>query len=122
MAVDPQNYGQAIGFEQITVDATAGGKGFTVTEYSNVDVSGTGLPKLSANVAKCTLEGTAGTNDIRYTEDGTAPTTTVGHLAAAGATSTSSTFFVRGRSNIAKFRAIRVGGTSGTLTVTFYVN
>src|SRR6185295_13204056 len=100
--IDMKNYGQAIAFEQITVDATSGGKGFTASKYQSVDVAGTATGKglMNANAVLCTLEGTAGTNDIRWTVDGTAPTSTVGHLASAGGTTMTSTFTVRGRSNI----------------------
>jgi len=120
--IDTQNYGQAIGFEHLSITNSVGGTAFTVTKYSHVDVSGTGIPKLNANTAVVMCEGTGGTNDIRWTVDGTAPTASVGNLAVAGPTSNSAIFAVHGRSNINKFRAIRVGGTSGAITVTYYVN
>lgn len=120
--IDLQNYGQAIGFEQITVDNTSGGKGFTASKYQSVDISGAGKPLINANVVLVTLEGTAGTNDIRWTIDGTAPTTTVGHLLRAGDIENGNPIVIRGRSNIAKFRAIRTGGTSGLISCTFFVN
>lgn len=104
---------RAIGFEQLTVDNTTGGVGFTATKYKDV-VSAQAL--LDSTFAICTLEGTAGTNDIRWTVDGTAPTTSVGHLLKAG-----ENLNLAGYGNITKFRAIRTGGSSGTLSVTFFL-
>ena len=50
---------------------------------------------------------------IRYCVDGTTPTTTVGHLAQAGAV-----FELINRGEVTNFRAIRQGGASGTIKVT----
>lgn len=105
---DPQVFTQAVGFEQISVAATA--VGFTTTQYRNKASGG-----IDARIALVTLEGTAGTNDIRYTFDGTTPTTSVGHLLPAG-----QAIVVRGLGNITKFRAIRAGSTSGVISVTYF--
>lgn len=98
--VQPLN---SFGFEQITVDSTSGGKSFAATEYDD----GTNKPAVGAF---CSLE----TASIRYTTDGTAPTTTVGHLVQPG-----EAFVVWGSKDIKAFRAIRTGATSGVLTVTY---
>jgi len=58
----------------------------------------------------CTLE----TASVRYTTDGTTPTTTIGHLLNAG-----DIVIVQGQPAISNFRAIRTGGTSGSLKCTF---
>lgn len=114
---------KAISFEQIVVDATAGGKALTSTKYrlatpnASVPFPNTGgaVPPLNAKSCLITVEGSAGTNDIRVTFDGTAPTSTVGHLVVAG-----SSLNLDGTANIAAFRAIRAGGTSGNISVTYF--
>jgi hypothetical protein len=82
--------------ESLTVDATVGGKGF-VGHAANV-------------YAFITCE----TAEIRYTVDGTAPTTTVGHLL-----SPRDVLILDSNADIAAFRAIRTGATSGVLKATF---
>lgn len=111
---------RALAFEQITVDATAGGKSLTAATFTKIKPTqtvGYGVPPVVVNAKSCfiTVEGTAGTNDIRVTFDGTAPTSTVGHLVVAGSTIT-----IDGTDNMLAFRAIRVGGTSGAISVTYY--
>ena len=54
------------------------------------------------------------TAQIRWTVDGTTPTTTVGHVANPNDTLT-----LKSSNQIARFRAIRTGGTSGTLKVSY---
>lgn len=91
-----------IGFEQITVDNTAGGKSFTATK---VEPSGSGaFPQ--ATTARCRLR----TAEISFTYDGTAPTTTVGQLLEVG-----DYLEITGHDNIMRFRAIRTGASSGQL-------
>lgn len=63
-----------------------------------------------AKRARITVE----TQSIRYYEDGTAPSTTNGHLVAAG-----TTFFVEGINALVKFQAISVSA-SAKLTITYY--
>lgn len=92
-----------IAFEQITVDNTAGGKSFTTAK-----ITPSGLPM--ATQAVCRLE----TAEIRYTVDGTAPTTAVGTLLEPGDVLT-----VSGHDLLVVFRAIRTGSTSGTLSCTY---
>lgn len=90
-----------VAFEQITVAATA--IGFTTTK-----ITPAGRPQ--ATVALCRVE----TAEIRYTVDGTTPTTTVGTLLEIGDTLT-----VNGHDVLVSFRAIRTGGTSGQLDCTY---
>lgn len=96
----------------LTVDNTAGGVGFASGDLS-VTLTTNDPVVITRYVTEvfCTLE----TAQIRYTLDGTAPTTTVGHLLEIGDTLT-----IQGRDNIVNFRAIRTGGTSGTLMITFF--
>ena len=55
------------------------------------------------------------TAQIRWTCDGTTPTTTVGHLMEVGESIT-----LHGHQNLSKFRSIRTGGTSGSLRVSYF--
>lgn len=93
----------AMGHETVTVDNTGGGKGFT----ASVITPTSGRP---AQRAFLTLE----TASIRFTYDGTAPTTTVGHLMNAG-----DVLVIEGIANVSAFRAIRTGSTSGALVCTY---
>jgi hypothetical protein len=91
---------QTVGYEQVTVaNATVG---LTATKYS-------ALSPLARAV--CRLE----TAEIRYTVDGqTVPTTTVGTLLEI-----SDVLTITGQLDLEKFRAIRTGGTSGVLNVSY---
>ena len=88
----------AAAYESITIDNTVGGKGFTLAKY------GTNV------YAFITVE----TAQIRFTLDGTAPTTTVGHLLNAG-----DVLELDSNADIVSFRAIRTGATSATIHVTY---
>lgn len=90
----------AFNFEQVTVAATA--IGFTVAEYQSGDKK--------AQIAFLTVE----TADIRYTYDGTTPTSTIGHLLTDGSSLT-----LKGAHDIENFRAIRTGAVSAVLSCTF---
>ncbi len=109
--VIPTHY-ECMGFEQITVADTA--VGLTQTEFKPKDVN-----RRAAHCAVITLEGTAGTNDIRWTVDGTTPTldagTAVGHKLVAG-----QELVIQGLGNLVAFRAIRAGGTSGKISVSYF--
>ena len=85
--------------EAITVDNTAGGVALTTSYVDN------------SSMCFMTLE----TGQIRWTIDGTAPTTTVGHLLEIGQTLT-----FNSRQQCRGFRAIRTGTTSGALKVTYW--
>lgn len=87
----------AAGRQALTVDNTGGGVALTVPA--------------KAVYAFCRLE----TAQIRYTLDTTAPTTAVGWLLEVG-----ETLELHGRYELANFRAIRTGGTSGTLEVEYW--
>lgn len=85
-------------FEQVTVDATAGGVKLTVATY---DPSG----EKQTVTTRCRLEGA----EVRFTYDGTTVTTTVGTLLEVGET------LKLTHDRTIKFRAIRTTGVSGTL-------
>lgn len=89
------------GFETLTVDNTAGGVGFTAA-------------KLSPNRGRAVL-GPLETAQIRFTVDGTAPTTTVGHVLEIG-----QVLYLDEQKELVNFRAIRTGASSGSLPVTYY--
>lgn len=85
-------------YEAITVDNTAGGKACTTAKVGK------------STKAFITVE----TAQIRFTIDGTAPTTTAGHLADDG-----DTIVLDSAEDIAAFRAIRTGAVSATLHCTY---
>ena len=85
-------------YESVTVDATVGGVLLTAATY------------LRATKAFMTLESA----QIRFTKDGTAPTTSVGHLLQVG-----QTVYLENADEIRNFRAIRTGSSSGVLKVTY---
>lgn len=89
-----------VAFEQIAVANSA--IGFTASK-----ITPSGAPGQSqAVVASCRLE----TAEVRYTVDGTTPTTTVGTLLEVGEILT-----VQGHDSMLLFKAIRTGATSGQL-------
>lgn len=91
-------------FETLTVDNTAGGVACTAATHSPGGAPG----------ASRAVFGPVEDASIRYTWDGTAPTTTVGHLANIG-----NSFALDGPANIGQFRAIRTGGTNAKVPVTY---
>ncbi|MEK9722021.1 MAG: hypothetical protein VW405_00875 [Rhodospirillaceae bacterium] len=88
-------------FETVTVAGSS-------TALTAATYSPTGAP--GAERALLTLEA----GQIRWRADGTAPTATVGHLVEIGDSLT-----LLGAETITKFRGIRTGGTSGTLSVSY---
>lgn len=102
---------QATGFEQVTVSTTAIG---CTTAKIRTNTS-TGVTKQDARAILATVEGTAGTNDIRWTCDGTTPTTDVGHVLKAG-----QSLIVRGLGNITNFRMIRDGASDAIVSITYF--
>ena len=95
--------------EKLTGEATSGGVTFTAAKLLN-----------TASVAEH-IQGparhiliTTETAPFRWTIDGTAPTTTVGHLANAG-----SVIELANMSAMKAFRAIRTTSTSAELHVTY---
>lgn len=87
-------------FEQITVSSTV--IGFTASKI--------GTPYPPAVAAACSLEG----GSIRWTTDGTTPTTLIGHLMVSG-----DKIMLKGRGDIQNFKAIRVT-LDGTLSCSYY--
>jgi hypothetical protein len=96
-----------MGFEQLTVSNSV--KTLTEAEFKPKDAT-----LRSAHTAMISLEGTAGTNDVRWTVDGTTPSSSVGHLLKAG-----DQVVVMGLGNLLKFKAIRAGSSDGILTISY---
>lgn len=90
-------------YEAITVADTA--IGFTSSNYMNSNAS-----EVRASRAVCTLE----TAQVRYRYDGGTPTDAVGHVLNAN-----DVVVIMGDDAIKNFKAIRTGGTSGSLKVTY---
>ena len=94
--------------------------------YDSLAVSSTAVPldsgdydnkdsNANATVALIFCEGTAGTNDVRFTLDGsTTPTSSVGQLLKAG-----DWLVVRGFGNIKNFLAIRTSADT-TLKIQYF--
>lgn len=98
----------AYDYENLTIDSTVGGVGFTVSKINASDGP--------ANQVTFTIDCSAGTTcPIRMTADGTAPTTSVGMRADYQQSVT-----IYSRTNITAFRAIQEGGTSAIINVQFY--
>ena len=94
----------AYAFESITVDAAAGGKGFTDGTINN---GRSGKPYR----AKFVVE----TAQMRFTVDGTAPTSSVGTLVEIG-----DVIEIIGEHDIETFRAIRTGAVSAVIQPTYF--
>lgn len=92
---------KAFGFEQITVDNSV--KTLSEAEYKHSDGS-------YAKRALITVEDAR----IRYTYDGTTPTSTVGH-----SISPRGVIILIGTGNIQNFKATRQDSTNGKITVTY---
>ena len=90
-------------FEQITVDATAGGKGFTAAKITPT----TGPPPMQT--ADCRVR-TAEISFLVVDPAKTAVTASVGQLLEPG-----DRLYISSREEMLNFRAIRTGGTSGQL-------
>ena len=89
---------KAAEFETVTIDNTAGGVALTAAKY------------VTCIKALISVE----TAQIRFTVDGTAPTTTVGHILNSG-----DVLSLTSNEDIAAFKAIRTGTSSGTIQVTY---
>ena len=90
-------------FEALTIDNTVGGIGFTTATFNPAGGPGATAALVTTEVAQ-----------VRYRYDGGAPTATVGHLLEIG-----DRLKLEGSENLNRFRAIRTGASSGTLTCTF---
>lgn len=95
-------------YDDITVDNTAGGVGLTAAKLRPIPGSDGALKECKRVIM--TVETAA----MRYTYDGTAPTTSLGHLVNAG-----DIIVLLGQPSLDNFRAIRTGGTSADLRVTY---
>lgn len=89
-------------FEQITVSTTE--KTLTASKYKESSTIGG---------AHCALVTNSGAS-IRYTYDGTTPTSTVGHLLPDGGN-----IVLTGQNQMASFQAIRAGSTDSVITITY---
>lgn len=89
--------------EDITVDNTAGGVGFDVTI-------------LNTSPAPKRIYVTCESAQCRFTYDGTAPTTSLGHVL-----NPMDSLYVEGLQNMRNFRAIRTGTTSAKLVCTYEI-
>ena len=92
---------EATGYESITVADTA--VSLSAGTYTQSDGS-------IAKKATITVE----TGQIRWRYDGTAPTSSEGHLS-----NPTNVIVIKGSINIQNFRAIRATSTSGTIRVTY---
>ena len=88
--------------ERITVDNTSGGVRLTVANVVSTP---------PAQAAPLTVE----TAPMRWTKDGTAPTSTTGHLANVGAV-----IYLDHTRDLWNFRAIRTTATSATIQVSYH--
>lgn len=93
----------AISSEQLTIDATAGGIGFTVSELT-----------LKVTRAVCRVE----TAQIRI-QTASGITITAGGAEGSPIKDVGEEFVVSGADDLKNFRAIRTGGTSAVLQVIF---
>ena len=96
--------GKHVGYdtETITIDNTVGGKGLTASKLTT--------PPRPKRVF-ITTEG----GQMRYYYDGTAPTSSTGHILNP----IINTLMIEGIKNLEQFRAIRTGTTSGKLVVSY---
>lgn len=90
-------------FETVTVDNTAGGVALTAATFAPTNA-------IPADHAFITVE----TAQIRFNYDSTAPTSTAGHVAEPG-----DVIKLDSNQSIKRFRAIRTGGVSATIRVTY---
>ena len=104
LAISALAYTKAYDTESITVSNTA--IGFTSATIS---------PERKTKPIKAVF--VVETAQIRFTVDGTAPTTTVGFLAEIGDIVT-----INGEHDIKKFRAIRTGSTDATIQPIYFTD
>ena len=109
---------------------TSGDELFTATNPANVQVTGSNAAAHESKTVDNTVGGVAltggtyGTNiyalitaetaQMRFTVDGTAPTTAIGHLLNPG-----DTLELDSLADITAFRAIRTGSVSGVIKATY---
>lgn len=88
--------------ERITVDDTSGGVRLTLATW---------MVTPTAQAATLTVE----TAQIRWLKDGTAPTSTTGHVANVG-----TIIFLDSPQELWDFRAIRTGSVSGVIQASYH--
>lgn len=101
-----QIYGQQLSpfaRETVTIDDTAGGVSLTSATYAPATFGPASRAYISVETAQ-----------IRFTYNGTAPTTSLGHILEAG-----DILIIEGIQHIGNFKAIRTGSTSATIQVTY---
>ena len=91
-----------IAFEQLTVSNSV--QVLTPSKYKDSTTSG------GCSNALVSLE----TADIRYTYDGTTPTSTVGHLLTSG-----NSIVLSGQNQMSQFKCIRAASTDSTISITY---
>ena len=90
-------------YEELTIDATVGGKGFTTS-------------KLATQPSPKRIYITVETAQCRFCYDNTAPTSSVGHPL-----NPFDTLYIEGLQNMKNFRAIRTGNNNAKLVCTYEV-
>ena len=104
---------EAYDYENITIDNTAGGIGFTAAK-----VTPAAPTPYRAAAVEFSIDGTA-TNSINYTLEGTAPTADAG-TALGQKAFVNDVVSIFEYNNIRQFKAIRSAGVSATLRVTYF--
>ncbi|MCK5225164.1 MAG: hypothetical protein KAQ89_00445 [Planctomycetes bacterium] len=109
------NDGNILGGSADTPLFVGGGEGQEASGYESVTVADSAVGLTSGTYGNATkAEITLETAQIRVRKDGTNPTSSEGHLVEVGDTVTLSS-----AADIATFKAIRTGATSGVLKVTY---
>lgn len=108
MAKNPNRHYRAHVHGTLTVADAAGGVGV-------IDAASATPTASEVAMSSYAELGPLETAQIRYRLDGTAPTTTVGHLLEIG-----ERLILEDHDEVKRFLAIRTGGTSGTLPVTLF--
>jgi hypothetical protein len=86
----------------------------TAASYQSVTVAASAVG-VTCSAADVRMFATLETAQVRYRIDGSDPTSSEGHVLNAG-----DSLVLTGYGNIAAFRAIRTGSTSGVLKVTLF--
>ena len=97
----------AYAYEAITIDDTTGGKGFTAANITRASTH------YGSDVKGILI--TVETAPIRFTVDGTAPTSSIGHLLNIG------DIYTCNGEDALKFRAIRSTSVSASIKCTYNV-
>ena len=98
-----ESYLTPYAYESITVSNTAGGIKLSSSKFTQ------------SGIQACRALITAEVNEMRFTLDGTVPTSSVGHLLEPG-----QVLNLDNSDEIQQFCAISTGSTSGVLQVTYF--